>query len=155
VQLRDHCPRSAALLAAADAFILDSFFEGWSLASMEALAAGLPVVLSEVGGAQEQVGGGGCGFIVPNPGGDPLRVDWQAIRAARYRRQENQDAVVDAMEMLVEGQDHWAATRDELRAEARDRFSPSEWVQGHAGALLDTVRHPQRPASAPGEPVTP
>ena len=44
------------LLAAADGFVLDSFFEGWSLASMEALFAGVPMVLSEVGGAREQIG---------------------------------------------------------------------------------------------------
>ena len=36
VHLRGHHPDPAALLAAADAFVLDSFFEGWSLASMEA-----------------------------------------------------------------------------------------------------------------------
>jgi glycosyltransferase involved in cell wall biosynthesis len=43
------------LLAAADGFILDSFFEGWPVAATEASAMGLPLVLSDFGGARELV----------------------------------------------------------------------------------------------------
>ncbi len=39
LHLRDHADSPSALLAAADGFVLDSFFEGWALASMEALGA--------------------------------------------------------------------------------------------------------------------
>jgi glycosyltransferase involved in cell wall biosynthesis len=41
------------LLCAADAFLSTSAFEGLSLAQLEALAAGLPVVATDVGGAPE------------------------------------------------------------------------------------------------------
>lgn len=150
VQLRDHCSRSMALLAAADAFVLDSFFEGWSLASMEALTAGLPVVLSEVGGAREQVGGGRGGYIVPNPAGDPRKVDWKAIRRARYRVQENKDGLVDAMAAIVEARDHWAASRHQLREESLGRFSAKAWVNAHARILASAVRD-QRSTPAPRE----
>nr|BFF09378.1 glycosyltransferase [Microbacterium flavescens] len=57
VHLRGGTTRTDVLLAAADAFVLDSFFEGWALASMESLSAGVPVILSEVGGAREQLEG--------------------------------------------------------------------------------------------------
>ena len=74
IHLRDHAAAPAELLAAADGFVLDSFFEGWSLASMEALFAGVPVVLSEVGGAREQIGSKPeRGYLVTNPLGDPLQ----------------------------------------------------------------------------------
>ncbi|MGO8610190.1 glycosyltransferase, partial [Rhizobium johnstonii] len=43
------------LLTAADAFVLDSFFEGWPVAATEAAAFGHPVILSDVGGARELV----------------------------------------------------------------------------------------------------
>ena len=43
-------------LAAADAFVSSSFYEGWSVAASEALWVGRPVVLTECGGAAELVG---------------------------------------------------------------------------------------------------
>ena len=72
IRLCGPCPDVSAVLAAADAFVLDSFFEGWSMASMEAIFTGLPAILSEVGGAREQVGENGRrGLMVENPLGDP------------------------------------------------------------------------------------
>ena len=110
VHLRDHVAAPAELLAAADGFVLDSFFEGWSLASMEALFAGLPVVLSEVGGAQEQIGDDpDRGYLVANPLGDPLAVDWASVGAAQYRPQVNRDELVAAMHRLVADRGHYLA----------------------------------------------
>jgi glycosyltransferase involved in cell wall biosynthesis len=41
----------------ADALVMPSFFEGWSLAITEAVLAGLPVIATDVGGAREQLRG--------------------------------------------------------------------------------------------------
>ncbi|MGH2744267.1 MAG: glycosyltransferase [Thermoleophilaceae bacterium] len=51
--------------AAADAFCLPSFGEGVPVVLMEAMASGLPVVASRVGGIQELVEHGLSGFLVP------------------------------------------------------------------------------------------
>ena len=84
IHLRENLLNPSALLAAADGFVLNSFFEGWPLASMEALCAGLPVVISEVGGAREQVGANNeRGYVVPNPLGDPLAVTWESAGRER------------------------------------------------------------------------
>ena len=56
-------------LAALDAFALSSRSEGMSNAILEAMAAGLPVVATDVGGNPECVVHGHTGFIVP-PGDD-------------------------------------------------------------------------------------
>ncbi|MGZ4881648.1 MAG: glycosyltransferase family 4 protein [Halobacteriota archaeon] len=136
IHLRDHTPNPAQLLAAADGFVLDSFFEGWSLASMEALYAGIPVVLSQVGGAREQVGdGNGRGYVIPNPLGDPLLVDWQTMRKVRFARQVNREALVAAMSSLITNRVFWRDRRQQLIDESATRFHPEMCLHKHAQVL--------------------
>jgi glycosyltransferase involved in cell wall biosynthesis len=52
-------------LRAFDAFVLPSYWEGMPLAVLEAMAAGLPVVASAIGGTPEAVADGETGFLVP------------------------------------------------------------------------------------------
>ncbi|MFI7430431.1 glycosyltransferase family 4 protein [Micromonospora sp. NPDC049836] len=144
IHLRGHCANPSALLAAADAFVLDSFFEGWSLASMEALVAGIPVVLPDVGGAREQLAGGRRGHLVANPAGDAELVDWQVINDLRYRPQRNRPELVAAMSSMIRERAAWASARQRLRDEATALFSPDESLAGHARVLR---------AVALGEPV--
>jgi glycosyltransferase involved in cell wall biosynthesis len=54
-----------ALLAAADAFVLPSRFEGTPLALIEAMAAGKPIVASAIPGTDELVTDGETGLLVP------------------------------------------------------------------------------------------
>ncbi|KAB1949674.1 glycosyltransferase [Micromonospora sp. ALFpr18c] len=135
IHLRGHCANPLALLAAADAFVLDSFFEGWSLASMEALAAGVPVVLTDVGGAREQLANGRRGHLVANPAGNAELVDWQVINDLRYRPQGNRADLVAAMSSMIRERAAWAAGRERLREEAIGLFSPDESLAGHARVL--------------------
>lgn len=58
-----------ALLDAADLFILPSQFEGMPLSIMEAMAKGLPVIATSVGGIPEELGV--SGKLLPDPKVDP------------------------------------------------------------------------------------
>lgn len=53
------------LLGASDAFVLSSRWEGSPNAVLEALAGGVPVVATDVGGVRELVEDGGSGFVIP------------------------------------------------------------------------------------------
>jgi glycosyltransferase involved in cell wall biosynthesis len=140
IHLRENCPDVSTILAAADAFVLDSFFEGWPLASMEALFAGLPVVMSEVGGAREQLGENGRrGFVVGNPLGDPEAIDWCRMSRARFRTQVNRAALAEAMSAVVANRNYWRDARENLRLESLQRFSPDHCVQHHADVLARAV----------------
>jgi glycosyltransferase involved in cell wall biosynthesis len=57
-RVRDH-------LRSADAFVLSSLCEGISNAVLEAMACGLPVVVTDCGGMREAVDDGVEGFVVP------------------------------------------------------------------------------------------
>jgi glycosyltransferase involved in cell wall biosynthesis len=55
----------APILRAADVFVLSSQYEQTSLALLEAMAVGLPVVATDVGDSAQIVRHGQCGLIVP------------------------------------------------------------------------------------------
>lgn len=68
----------AQLLAASDIFVLSSRSEGLPISVLEAMAAGLAVVATDVGGMSELVTDGETGFLVPP-------VDARALAAALGR----------------------------------------------------------------------
>lgn len=82
---RDNIPD---LLAAMDVFVLPSLAEGISNTILEAMACGLPVVATDVGGNSELVIEGSTGFLVPRSDPDALAgairryVDDPELRAA-------------------------------------------------------------------------
>ena len=100
-------------LAACDAAVLTSFTEAFSLAAIEAMALGLPVVHSEVGGAAEMIRAGRNGFLYP--AGDTAalaeRLAKLVERGARERMgarareaveaQFSERAMVDAYEKML------------------------------------------------------
>jgi glycosyltransferase involved in cell wall biosynthesis len=59
-------------MSACDAFALASFYEGLPVALMEALALGLPIVATSVGGVPEMITHGVEGLLVPRRDPDAL-----------------------------------------------------------------------------------
>jgi glycosyltransferase involved in cell wall biosynthesis len=64
--LLGHRADVAALLRAADVFVLPSRYEGHSFALIEAMSAGLPIVASDASGIPEAVTDGHSGMLFPS-----------------------------------------------------------------------------------------
>jgi glycosyltransferase involved in cell wall biosynthesis len=60
------------MMKTSDVFLLASLCEGVSIATLDAMAAGLPVVVTDVGGTREVVTDGVQGFVVPPRDPDAL-----------------------------------------------------------------------------------
>jgi glycosyltransferase involved in cell wall biosynthesis len=130
----------ARLLSAADVFVLDSFFEGWSVAATEALAAGVPLIHTECGSARELVGEAGeRGIVVPNPAADVLDLTWERLAPLVWTaRQRNTAALVEAMSRMVDDRGAWRRRAGEIRAHASAHFG-YDACAGRYQALYDAV----------------
>jgi glycosyltransferase involved in cell wall biosynthesis len=76
------------LFADADLFVLPSRSEGMSNALLEAMAAGLPVLATDVGGNRECLDGGECGVLIPPEQPEVLGEELEALAGDAERRRE-------------------------------------------------------------------
>ncbi len=109
------------LLPAFDLFALASRAEGFSVAVVEAMAAGLPVVATDVGGNQEAVENGANGLLVPP--GDP-------------------GALAAAMDKLLTDADTAAIMGEAGRRKAARRYSLEAMVTAHVDLYARLVMAP-------------
>lgn len=76
------------LMATADVFFLPTRGESFGLVFLEAMAAGLPVIGSEVGAVPEIVGNGGCGWLFNPEDSLGFANALRALEADSQRRRE-------------------------------------------------------------------
>ncbi len=113
VRLLGHREDVAELLPGLDVFVLPSLSEGMSNTLLEAMACGLPVVASRVGGNVELVGDGVNGMLFPSEDAEALSVALRSLcgdtglRAAmgaqgkqRATEQFGIDAMIDRYESI-------------------------------------------------------
>ena len=100
----------ADILRASDVFVLSSRWEGNPLSVMEAMAAGLPVVSTAVGGVPELVQEGATGRLVPS---------------------EDAGALARALQALVDDPAHRAAMGAAARRHAVAHFDIRHTVRGY------------------------
>jgi glycosyltransferase involved in cell wall biosynthesis len=81
VQFLGEYSEVSMLFAAADFGVLSSWEEGFSNVVLEAMAAGLPMIVTDVGGNPEAVLNGETGFVVPPR--DPAALGGAILRMAR------------------------------------------------------------------------
>ena len=96
------------LLNMADVFVLDSYFEGWSIAATEAVFAGLPLIHSNCGSGKELTFNGEHGILVSNPKEniEEMSVE-QLMKDINRTVSDNNAEVVQAMEEFIKNIEIW------------------------------------------------
>jgi glycosyltransferase involved in cell wall biosynthesis len=84
-RLLGHVENLTGFFAALDLYIMPSRSESWGLAALDAMAHGLPVVASDVGGLPEVIEEGATGWLIP-PGAPAALADAIATAAADPQR---------------------------------------------------------------------
>lgn len=126
----------SAVMAGCDIFVLASHYEGYPIALMEALALGLPIVATAVGGVPQAVSRGVEGLLVPPGRPDLLAAAILDLAASPDRRRR--------MASAARGR---SASFDIGRACAR--------VEGVYGEVVSGGGRPDRRPSAPVLPASP
>ena len=139
IELYEHRQDTGLLFSAADVFILDSFFEGWSIAATEALMAGVPLIHTECGSALELVGlEGERGIVVPNPAGDPIDLIWERILPLFERTEHlNTQSLSQVITKMIYEHAQWREKRKAIRDHAIKNFDAHHMVRVYSQLLKE------------------
>ena len=119
VEFLGHREDIPTLLAAADAFVLPSRTEAFPNGAIEAMAAGLPVVASDVGGLRDLIAKGRTGVLVPP--GDP-------------------DALARALQSFIDNPAGAEAIGRAGRAEVHQRYAFDRMIASFEDLYLSGLR---------------
>ena len=116
----------------ADAFVLPSLIEGWSISMLEAMYAELPVIMTDVAGARTAISEAGCGITVPAPFRKLSDLDTDFLE--RYTMIQ-QDPVVDplakAMLEVCQNPEKWKQAGKQGRKIVSERYNLKTQVNGY------------------------
>lgn len=129
------------LLSAADAFLMLSYYEGWSVAATEALSAGLPMIHSLCGSAKELICDGKNGILVPNPIKGIEEYSYYDLLDAMYSGvNEGIPETVDAMLSMIENEQKYKDAKSEISGFITDNFSNKETAMKYEKVFEDIIR---------------
>ena len=129
VEFLGHREDIPSLLAAADAFVLPSRSEAFPNGAIEAMAAGLPVVASNVGGLRDLIQNGRTGVLVA-PG--------------------NPEALAGALQTLIDNPAGAEAIGRAAHDEVQQRYSFDRMIAAYENLYLSGLR--ARVSARPHEP---
>ncbi|WP_244826080.1 glycosyltransferase family 4 protein [Caballeronia sp. TF1N1] len=126
----------------ADAFLLPSFIEGWSIAMNEAMFYGKPMILTNTGASAEVIEGNDIGILIPNEYGDTTELNSVLLDELAYSPREYGVAskLAQAMNEMASNRETWQSKGAAGRAKIYERFNFSAIVRQYEQIIEDVVR---------------
>ncbi|HEV8716123.1 MAG TPA: glycosyltransferase [Candidatus Binatia bacterium] len=121
----------------ADAFVLPSVLEGFGLAKLEAMAHGLPLILTRVGDSNQLITQSDTGLLIPNTYTDLCDLDQDSVMA--HLRDESPTNAVDlaaAMEEFITNRERWRSAGQRGRAKVLRHFTQERALQSYEALFL-------------------
>jgi len=134
---------------AADAFLLPSLWEGWSLALGEALYFGLPIVATDVGAARELIDETGLGILVSPPFSDITEIDCTNLPLYLSGTKGNYEVFLRS---LLEGMKHCLEAnyterdREKAHQVIAERYNAERMALEYSQLFLEIVRRQNKSA---------
>ncbi len=126
----------------ADAFLLPSFIEGWSIAMNEAMFHAMPMILTDTGGAAEVIENNDIGMLIPNEYGAVSNLHSQLLDELAYNRRTYSisDKLVAAMCNFADNREHWKKAGIRGRNKLLERYDFQDIVHAYERVFLTALR---------------
>jgi glycosyltransferase involved in cell wall biosynthesis len=127
VKIIDYVPKQQlmGLLKISDCFVLPSLTEGFSISTIEAMYSGLPLILSDIGGAREAIENNDIGIIINNPYKDILELNLEDVQL-KYSNDENLynlQELIQAMSDMYKNSGDWKNKAKKGILKVKENFS--------------------------------
>ncbi|GEM_PF-823455 len=130
----------ADLYRLADCLLMPSIVEGWSIAKTEALYFGLPVILTDVGGAADVLTEDWIGILVPNSFGSITNVKGENLGIyTQETRADNLDPLVEAMEDMLERRDFWRSHGPKRRKLVEEKYNVEQMIRKTTKTFMEIL----------------
>src|SRR5262249_44682197 len=108
----------------ADAFVLPSVLEGFGLLKLEAMAHGLPLILTRVGDCEKLISQSDIGLLIPNPYVELSDLDQDSVMGhLTDESPANAEDLAAAMADFVSRRAHWRAAGRQGREKVLGHFT--------------------------------
>lgn len=130
----------------ADAFLLPSFIEGWSIAMNEAMFYQKPMILTDTGASAEVIENGDVGILIPNEYGDTPNLNSKLLDELAYvpRQYAIAPRLADAMDEMASNADVWQKRGMLGRCKIYERFDFANIVKRYEEIIEGAVKAANR-----------
>jgi glycosyltransferase involved in cell wall biosynthesis len=141
IVLHDFVEDVSSLYPIADAFILPSLIEGWSISVMEAMFYGLPLILTDVGSNGEIIRRHENGILIPTSYGDILNLDNHNLgRHCSEENPWNAEPLAKAMLDFYSRKNYWKERGKRGQEAVRDYYRIEDVARAYQDIFLQAAK---------------